>query len=71
MSEQQHQGMIRETEYFKYHPLMFVENLSDACKDLCADVVDSLEYPNRQPFCSYVISQHTLIFHTSFQRHHI
>ena len=77
MSEQQHQGMIRETEYFKYHPLTFVENLSDACKDLCADVVDSLEYPNRQPsihrFCSYVITQHTLIFHhTSFQRdHHI
>jgi hypothetical protein len=39
------QGLPRETEFFGYNPLIFVEDLTDACKDLCADVADSLEYP--------------------------
>lgn len=64
------QGYQRETEFFKYHPLAFVDDLTDACKDLCADVADSLEYPyyslNTQSHNHAITQSHN---HTITQTH--
>eukprot|EP00026_Physarum_polycephalum_P016131 Phypoly_transcript_16974.p1 GENE.Phypoly_transcript_16974~~Phypoly_transcript_16974.p1 ORF type:complete len:229 (+),score=53.48 Phypoly_transcript_16974:68-754(+) len=47
-SNEMQQGLPRETEFFKYNPLAFVEDLTDACRDLCSDVADSLESKIKQ-----------------------
>ncbi len=38
-------GMEKEKEFFQYHPLSFIDDLSNVTKDVCADIADSLDYP--------------------------